>query len=77
MKSRSQLDYKRAYADTFKFFRDMGHSPKYHRMDNETSSLIENYLENELDIPALQQPTVLESRGEGVLICTRLQARVF
>ena len=45
MKTRSQQDYKRAYADTFKFFRDMGHSPKYHRMDNETSTLIENFLE--------------------------------
>ena len=56
MKSRSQQDYKRAYADTFKFFRDMGHSPKYHRMDNETSSLIENFLENELDIPVQYVP---------------------
>lgn len=56
MKSRSQQDYKRAYADTFKFFRDMGHSPKYHRMDNETSPLVENYLEKELGIPVQYVP---------------------
>ena len=56
MKSRSQQDYKRAYADTFKFFRDMGHSPKYHRMDNETSPLVEDYLEKELGIPVQYVP---------------------
>ena len=41
MKSRSQQDYKRAYSDTFKFFKNLGHCPKYHRMDNETSSHVE------------------------------------
>ena len=56
MKSRSQQDYKRAYADTFKFFRDMGHSPKYHRMYNETSPLVEDYLEKELGIPVQYVP---------------------
>ena len=41
MKSRSQQDYKRGYANTFKFFKDLGHTPKFHRMDNETSSHVE------------------------------------
>ena len=49
MKSRSQQDFKRAYSNTFKFYKSLGHSPKYHRMDNETSTLVENYLENEMD----------------------------
>ena len=56
MKSRSQLDYKHAYSATFKFFKNLGHCPKYHRMDNETSALVENYLENELDIPTICAP---------------------
>ena len=56
MKTRSQQDYKHAYGNTFKFFKNIGHCPKYHRMDNETSSLIENYLENELEIPVQYVP---------------------
>ncbi len=56
MKSRSQQDYKRAYADTFKFYKNLGHCPKYHRMDNETSTLVENYLENEMNIPVQYVP---------------------
>ena len=56
MKSRSQLDYKHAYSATFRFFKNLGHCPKYHRMDNETSALVENYLENELEIPVQYVP---------------------
>ena len=56
MKSRSQQDYKRGYANTFKFFKDLGHTPKFHRMDNETSSHVEHYLEQELGIPVQYVP---------------------
>ena len=51
------MDYKRTYGDAFKFYKSLDRYPKRRRMDDETSTLGENHLENEMEIPVQYVPS--------------------
>ena len=47
MLDKSARSYMKAYQATFDFFANKGHTPNLHRIDNETSEIVHNYIENE------------------------------
>ena len=50
MPDKTARSYKKAYQATFNFFAKKGHTPNLHRIDNETSEIVHNYIENERNI---------------------------
>ena len=50
MPDKTAWSYKKAYQATFNFFAKKGHTPNLHRIDNETSEIVHNYIENERNI---------------------------
>ena len=50
MLDKSARSYMKAYQATFDFFANKGHTPNLHRIDNETSEIVYNYIENERNI---------------------------
>jgi len=50
MPDKTARSYKKAYQATFNFFSQKGHTPNLHRIDNETSDIVHDYIENERKI---------------------------
>ena len=65
MKNRSATEYVRAYRETFEYYKQLGHTPLFQKLDNESSDKLEAFLEKEAKVKVEYVPASNHRRNRA------------